>query len=228
VEAALTLPMAVFLVLGALQLFLMLQARLMTEHAAFKAVRAGSLSQGSCRRMLHAAVTTLLPTFTRTDNAQRLAVAFGERSNNRFSPALDSGHDGDIVWILRQSPRFSQIRGEDDAAFDDPDRDSLRLEARVIFWYPMRIPFANWVIAHMALSYWGMQDYTALNPLVPAQHARWVDGSPPENLAGAVAAELVTRTNSPPGTYVFPIEATYGMRMMTPARRDFFNVQDCL
>lgn len=220
------MPLAVFLVLGALQLFLMFQARLMAEHAAFRAVRAGSLSQGSCRRMLHAAVATLLPTFTRTDNATRLAAAFRGRLNNRYSPGLDSGHNGEIVWLLRQSPLRRDILGPDDAAFDDPDRESLRLEVRLIFWYPMRIPFANWVIARMALASWGLQDYTALNPLMPTQNARWTRGSS-SGPVRSVADMFQQRTGSPAGTYVFPIQASYGMRMMTPARSDFFDPQDC-
>jgi hypothetical protein len=228
VESALTLPLAVFLILGALQLFLMLQARLMAEHAAFRAVRAGSLSQGSCRRMVQAAVTTLLPTFTRTDSATRLAKAFEDHSNNRYDPSLDSGHNGDIVWLLRQSPQLSDIRGAEAFGFDDPDRDSLRLETRLIFWYPMRIPFANWVIARMALASLGLQDYTGFNPLMPVRNANWTQSRSPGSLASRVANAFKARTNSPAGTYVFPIQATYGMRMMTPARQEFFNQQDCM
>jgi len=44
VEAALTLPLTVFLVLGTVQMFLLLQARLLTEYAAFRAVR----EEGRC------------------------------------------------------------------------------------------------------------------------------------------------------------------------------------
>lgn len=229
VESALTLPLAIFLILGSLQLFLMLQARMMAEHAAFRAVRAGSLGQGNCRRMMHAAVTTLLPTFTRTDTANRLAQAFKARLNNRYEPSLDSRHNGDIVWLLRKHPLRAEIGGQEDSAFDDPDRESLRLEVRLIFWYPMRIPFANWVIARMALAHWGLRDYDALNPLMAVQdNANWTEENPPpETLTGAVAATFRARTNSPAGTFVFPIQASYGMRMMTPARREFFTPQDC-
>ena len=229
VEAALTLPLAVFLVLGALQLFLMLQARLMAEHAAFRAVRAGSLSQGSCRRMLHASLATLLPTFTRTDSPARLAQAFAGRLGNRYAPGLDSGHNGDIVWLLRDSPRSAELpAGRDDGAFDDPDQPSRRLEVRLVFWYPMRIPFANWVIARMTLAAWGLREYSAADPLMPVHDADWEEGrGPPTGLRGDVRSTFLARTDSPPGTFVFPIQASYGMRMMTPARRDFFATQDC-
>src|SRR5690348_1196855 len=63
VEAALTLPLMVFLFLGILQLFLMLQARIMAEYAAFRATRAGSVRHGSCEAMTDAAILALLPTF---------------------------------------------------------------------------------------------------------------------------------------------------------------------
>src|SRR5205814_5690456 len=84
VETALTLPLLLFLVLGTLQLFLMFQARLMTEYAAYRAVREGSVSQGNCKRMLQAALVTLLPTFTKTTTAANLAGAFGARCDNKY------------------------------------------------------------------------------------------------------------------------------------------------
>ena len=48
-EAALTLPLVVFLILGTLQLFMMLQGRIMAEYAVFKAVRAGSVTTATAR-----------------------------------------------------------------------------------------------------------------------------------------------------------------------------------
>src|SRR5207237_3050210 len=150
VEAALTLPLCLFMILGALQLFMMLQARLMTEHAVFEATRAGALASGNCRRMMHAALLTLLPTFTRTNGAARLAAAFKARSGNAFDSVLDSGLTGDIVWLYRENP--GAFGGPDDEKFDDPDRAlPFTLETRIVFWFPMRIPFANWVIARLQL-----------------------------------------------------------------------------
>jgi hypothetical protein len=61
VEAALTLPLTIFLILGSLQLFMMLQGRIMSEYAAFEAVRAGSRYHGDCKPMTHAVLAALLP-----------------------------------------------------------------------------------------------------------------------------------------------------------------------
>lgn len=240
VEAALTLPLTVFLVLGTLQLFLVLQARLMAEHAVFKAVRAGALSQGSCKRMMDAALITLLPTVARTDDAGHLVTAYNDRKGNKYAPARDSGHDGDIVWLIRETPTHASIPEGDVFYFDDPDSvdaENFRLQTRLVFWYPMKIPFANWVMARIAQVQFGLQAHEGYDPLSPTgkKEGGWqANGTPPAsvttNHAGfpqTVAAAMDARTNNPAGTYVMPIQATASMRMMTPARKAFFAQQHC-
>ncbi|HEX8538142.1 MAG TPA: TadE family protein, partial [Cystobacter sp.] len=76
VEAALTLPLSIFLILATIQFFLLLQARTMTEYAAFRAVRTGSVKHANCEAMTHAAIAALLPTFARTDSPAALGKAF--------------------------------------------------------------------------------------------------------------------------------------------------------
>jgi hypothetical protein len=201
----------------------MLQARLLAEHAAFKSTRIGSLSQGSCERMKHAALLTLLPAFTRTDAPNVLAQAFADRIKNKYAPARDSGHDGTIVWLDRRLSGEARAWGKEDLSFDDPDRpeDILTLEVALTFWYPMRIPFANWVIARTMLAAWGLGDRTAINPLMVAQTSTWTKqkGGAPASMTALALAEFAARTGAPTGTYVFPIRATAAMRMMTPPRR---------
>lgn len=232
VETALTLPLGLFLALGILQLFLMQQARLLAEHAAFKAVRAGALSQGSCTRMIHSALVTLLPTFRRVD-AANIGTNFADVSANAYEPGRDSNHSGDIVWFIRKSPLRANIPFADDAAFDDPDLPLRRLEVEMVFWYPMRIPFANWVISRMLLAHFGLREYTALNPLMVAQNAEWqlgtatLDQTAYGGLPGTVQNQFLARTNSAQGVYPFPIQVTAAMRMMTPARAAFFTPQHC-
>ncbi len=82
VEAALVMPLMVFLALGVIQLTLLQQARLFTEYAAFQAARAGIVWNGSNERMRAAVMFALAPTFTRTDSMDaldRALVAFRER-----------------------------------------------------------------------------------------------------------------------------------------------------
>jgi hypothetical protein len=72
VEAAIVMPMMVFLTLGILQLTMVQHARLMTEYAAYQAARAGIVWNGNPMRMHDAAVIALLPTFGRTDDLTQL------------------------------------------------------------------------------------------------------------------------------------------------------------
>ncbi|HYO70204.1 MAG TPA: TadE family protein [Archangium sp.] len=251
VEAALTLPLVIFLVLGTLQLFMMLQGRIMAEYAAFQAVRAGSRNHGDCEPMVHAALAGLLPSVTpylggkgKGSAAERLASAWKERlgSNGDFGEPENAGpryapgrgrdgeHDGPIFWLVRESPRSAQVESPEDSDFDLPRGDgseAMRLEVRLIYWYRLRIPFADWVISRMMLAHLGLKNYDAANPLMPADaKAGWTQS--PErviNLDPLIRDELSTRVNA--RQYVFPIQATYGMRMMTPARRKHFEQQNC-
>ncbi|MFZ5471155.1 MAG: TadE/TadG family type IV pilus assembly protein [Myxococcota bacterium] len=249
VESALTLPLTVFMVLGTLQLFMMMQGRVMAQYAAFRATRAGSLNHGDCARMKHAAIGALLPSFVTflgsatpgASPAQKLANAFRLRMNNRYAGAADndhtsrpSGDNGPIVWIFRERPTVAYVRliggavGED-TQFDKPmtpaEVDQRRLEVRLIYWYPMRIPFANWVMTASFLAQWGLRDYTAQNPLMETQRANWTRDSV-STPDPAIGAEMLSRFTR--GQYVVPLEATYTMRMMTPAKARYFATQDCL
>ncbi|ADO68868.1 TadE/TadG family type IV pilus assembly protein [Stigmatella aurantiaca] len=229
VEAALTLPLTVFLILGTLQFFLLLQARLLTEYAAFRAVRTGSVKHGDCEAMTHAAIAALLPAFTRTDSARRLGEAFYAHKDNLYQPQKDSGHSGAIVWISRERPLRAELREDEEESFDDPARytrmaDVVRLEARLIFWFPMRIPFANWVLGRMILADMGLRNYNHVNPLMPTQVAQWTRQTA-FSLEEALGAEMLQRADRK--EYVFPLQANYSMRMMTPPRPQHFQTQNC-
>ncbi|MFY0563114.1 TadE family protein [Archangium lansingense] len=246
VEAALTLPLVIFLVLGTLQLFMMLQGRIIAEYAAFQAVRAGSRNHGDCVPMVHAALAGLLPSVTPYlggrgggSAAEKLASAWADRigsSPQNPDPKYvrgrgrDGKHDGPIFWLVRETPRASDVDSPEDRDFDLPQGDgsqAMRLEVRLIYWYRLRIPFADWVISRMLLAHLGLKNYNATNPLMPADaKAGWEQTSPRvANLDPLIRDELRSRVNS--GQYVFPIQATYGMRMMTPARRVHFDQQNC-
>ncbi|MBN1205679.1 MAG: pilus assembly protein [Myxococcaceae bacterium] len=232
VEAALTLPLTLFLILGILQFFLMLQARVMAEYAAFRATRAGSVRHGDCEAMTHAAILALLPTFhsylgqgLSGSPADKLGQAFALRRDNRYTPGLagfqDGKHDRAIVWIIRESPRGLPPNEE---GFDQ--HEVRRLETRLVFWFPLKIPFANWVISRMVLAHWGLMPYAATNPLMPTQQANWQQSAAMTvTLDTAIRDELLTRVGLE--QYVLPIHASASLRMMTPARAQFFGTLNC-
>lgn len=236
VEAALTLPLTVFLILGILQLFLMLQARIMAEYAAFRATRAGSVRHGSCESMTDAAILALLPTFhsylgnggAGLTPGEKLGMAFQRRKANAYTAGLDGRHNGPIVWIIRDSP--VGFFASEDSDFDEPRTaaqvDAMRLETRLVFWFPLRIPFANWVISRMMLAHWGYMTYTSQNPLMLTQRANWTQSpTMTMSLESAIVNEMLARVASE--QYVIPIHASASLRMMTPAQGQFFLTKNC-
>jgi hypothetical protein len=225
VEAALTLPLVVFLMLGTLQLFLMLQGRILAQYAVGRAARAGSLNHGRCNAMNEAAVAALLPSFHSfltpggSAGAKYLA-AFKARQDNHFDAALDRGHDREIVWIDRSYANLPADTEEDFdllySATDNRTQEPLLLELHLVYWYPLRIPFANWVMSRMALAHYGLLDYEKVNPLMPVKgEVVWTkDGVwQPED---QIRAELYGRVKEK--QYTFPIDTTFVTRMMTPPR----------
>lgn len=225
------MPLVVFLVLGALQLFLILQARIVAQYAVYKATRAGALMHGDCAAMKHTALATLLPSITRADSPTALANAFFQRRNNRYSDGTPT-HTGQIVEIVRDSPLASSLLGQsaEDNRFDQAPTLE-RLEVRMIYWYRLKIPFADWVMSKMFLAHYNLQSYNDVNPLMPAEsNAGWPDG-PTSSFAseawpgGALGPNMVGWANG--GHYLFPIRVTASMRMMVPPARAFFGSQEC-
>ncbi|MBL8950249.1 MAG: pilus assembly protein [Myxococcaceae bacterium] len=226
VEAALTLPVMLFCILGALQLFLLLQARLIAEYAVYRAVRAGSLNHGDCRAMTHAAVLSVLPAITRTDGPEPLAAAWELRRSNRYDARADT-HDGQIIELWREQPRAASVAAPEDLAFDQPSSGNVdhlvRIEARMVFWVRLKIPFVDWLLARAFLAYWGLKPYDAVNPLMPVQTvtASWQAQSRPPRWPGGDLGEQMLRW-AEQGRYLFPIQTQFGMRMMTPAKKQYW------
>lgn len=233
-ETAITLPLVIFLALGTIQLFMMMHARIMTRYAAYRATRAGSVNHANCTSMQHAAILAVLPsigTFIKPGAgtpAQAMAAMFAAHKDNRYNDVVQTGgapttYTGTIVWIVRDLSNDSGLKvanPDDEERFDqgliDDQLQLTRLDTRLIFWYPLRIPFANWVMSKMFLAHLGLQSYTASNPLLLTQNADWDAAAGGSSLETPILTELLTRHNR--GEYVFPIEGTYSMRMMTPAR----------
>jgi hypothetical protein len=240
VETAISMPLVLFCVLGALQLFMMFNGRILTQLAAYKAARAGSLNHGNCDRMIDAALVQVLPaieSFMRPPYGggpnrpgAKLAAAYARRRFNTYDPSYDritdGGKDtmasGTIIWLVRDlGPRA--LAGVEDDDFD-MGLAVQRLEVKAIFWFPMRIPFANWVMSKMYLAHFSVTPYTAVNPLVSPQTAKWT-ATAAQSVDSAIISEMATRMNR--GEFVFPITATYTMRMMTPAKQDAFRTKNC-
>jgi len=230
------MPLAVFMILGTLQLFMILQGRIMAEYAAFRATRVGSTNQGECQAMTDAALVALMPTYNSFlgpgtpggTPGEKLANAYAMRRTNRYAGARDAGHTGSIVWVIRERPLRFTIPSREDVEWDAPG-NLMRLETRLVYWFPLRIPFANWVVSRMYLASFGLMTYTAMNPLMPAQKqgdTNWEQTSS-ITLAPEIINEIIDRYNRSPAEYVLPIQASSTMRMMSPAKASFFTTQNC-
>jgi hypothetical protein len=222
VEAALTLPLMTFLFLGTLQLFLCYQARLLAVYAASRAVSAGSRNHGSCTSMNDAALAALLPAvesflgpYRRGTPTENFAAAFRERTQGQPFATYsfrDGIHNGtSMFWLVRELPL-----SENEELFDLPTGQDRTLTLRLVFWYPMRIPFADWVLSAMFRAHYGLQDYVATNPLISPETAAWHKTVGGLTLEGAIGSELQSRAAA--RQYVFPITVGWAMRMMTPSR----------
>jgi hypothetical protein len=231
VETAIVLPLAVFLVLGLIQLFLAIEARAVAQYAAARATRAGSLNYANCGAMLDTAVAAVLPTFTATSNATTFVNAFTSHKNgsflaNDFNSNSAASVNESIVWIDRVNPLAGQIPGNEEEIFDMPEAaqwPSQTLRVRMVFWYPLRIPFANWVISRMVAAAWGVQNFTGTNPIMTPEKANWtatansrLSGTVTSEFKGKLLGEYKKRLNAK--RYVLPLIVTSSMRMMTPAR----------
>src|SRR5690606_16136579 len=130
-----------------------------------------------------------LPTLRATNGVGALGAAFEAVKENKFgsgygmSNGVDVGGE-DIIWIYRDSPRLASIPPglQEDTDFDyiDEAADPLQMKISLVFWYPMRIPFADWILFRTAMASTGIAKYEANNPLMPTSQATWDVESPPE------------------------------------------------
>ncbi len=241
VETALTMPLVLFVILGCLQLFLLSQARLFAQYGVFQATRVGALNHGACTPMTHAAILSVLPAvhsflgdrmIPGATPGEQLGQAFGRFRDNHYQGYRGAGWNsagGDteaLVWLVREQPAPTVA---DVVAFDQPlprpgRTEPLRLEVRMVFWAPLRIPFADWVFSRIAAARLGLYSYTAQNPLMMTREADW-EVAPRPTINARMADELRLRLAR--GHYMFPIEVSSTMRMMTPPRLSEFAAAEC-
>jgi Flp pilus assembly protein TadG len=170
VEAALIVPLMVFMVLGIIQLGMMQQARLMTEYASYRAARAGIVNHGHCELMRNAAFVSVLPTLGPTPSKKSGRVDTLENALKVYKEYAVPGTSNAVLYHIPNTlekvrvevlnPRKSQLAGlfatygdfmsalevdYDDVRDDTIVRANL-LSVRVTYFYEMRIPFANWLI----------------------------------------------------------------------------------
>src|SRR5690606_34218832 len=139
-----------------------------------------------------------------------LANAFGAVRDNRFGDGYTTSVTGieneEVVWIFREGPLIADIPNMEDRAFDARFSEPMQLRVRLVYWYPMRIPFADWVIYRAAAASMGVASYMAQNPLLLTEKADWRQESSDfqtDDVLGRVSSNVSSRK------YLFPIQASY-------------------
>lgn len=222
VEAAIVMPLFVFLILGTLQLALAHQARLLTKYAAYRAVRAGAIFNGSVDKMEESALAVLLPmishegasaTLKPIDSPTRFATKYLMNKLNRM-PELPTFKDVEVVICNPTKGMLTGVRnGEVD--FDDPAHASggswrafekTKLAVQVTFNYRMPIPFANAVISAI---------FRAQQLPYSLRLARDRTQANQDRMAKALAGTAYLGPLAAMKVYALPIRATYAMRMQS-------------
>jgi hypothetical protein len=239
VEAAFVLPAMVFLILCAIQLAQIQQARLLAEYAAFNAARAGIVHSGDPVVMHDAALLSVSPSAGRTDNFTSLSETLVKL---KARDAILGAFGAPVVRVFVHGPkradfaRYGAHLNGREIDFDDVRpgaTEATLLEIQVRYLYEMHVPFANkliqtiWMATHTragnlrALDGWTGWDLTSPKAFVPtgpdavaltrgvAAGARFDDGTP----EGVNLASLVLLGTQ--GRYYFPVQAFYTMRMQS-------------
>lgn len=192
-------PLWILLALGAVQLALLQQARLLTEYAAYSAARAGIVWNGNGERMRDAALFALLPVLGPTGSLDALggtyekARAQDQWFHEQLAPTADaplafkqSGLRGQVqVDVL--SPTSGGVEEEFDQG---PSPESL-LSLRLKLLYELRLPFVDAAIFHA-----------------------WRASHPDAGPELAVLSSLASA-----GRYFVPVTATHSMRMQSAFHR---------
>ncbi len=169
VETAVVLPVAVFLLLGLIQLGLLHQARIMAEYAAYRAARVGAVYNMDMDKMEAAAVAAMLPilsydnggaeVLSRTDTAPNWARKYlrpGFKTNRmldiqgmKYAEIIVCGPLKKDVQSLTYTAEGKQY-----VPFDNPEvaggsGDKTKLRVELTLNYRLIIPFADWVIFRM-------------------------------------------------------------------------------
>lgn len=237
VEAAIVLPLTLFLILGTLQLSLLQHARIAAQYASFQAARTGSVHHGACKPMTDAALLSVVSNFYSFlgdanlggSPAKKLAGAFNRVRDNHYAGfqwgtwrSAGTSEEA-IIWIVREG---TLPTANDVVRFDQPlsGGNPLRMEVRLVYWAPLRIPFADWVYARIAAARMLSMAGPAHDPLVPTRATTNWSGQG-HTLDAKVAAEFARRMNA--AHYVFPITVSSTMRMMTPPMLSEFDQNEC-
>lgn len=240
VEAAIVLPAMIFLILCAIQITLLQQARLAVEYAAFTAARAGSVMNGNPAPMQQAAIWAVLPTFGRADSLTALATTM---ARFQAQDLVLRTFGLQQVRVATLNPRRQDFAAHTHLNGREIDFDDIRpttapqtlLSLQVRYLYQLRIPFANkmiqtiWLATQVVrsgalLRSWSGKDLTApriagdagIDAISATRGLAVARGSIPDGMPGGLSISALALAGSGPRPmYFLPVNAWYSMRMQS-------------
>jgi hypothetical protein len=228
--------MMVFMILGIIQLGMMHQARLMTEYAAYRAVRAGIVNHGDCDLMKESAYMSVLPTLGppatggpgRVDTLTRaMDVFWTYKLDPRNQTYLPTALPRIRLEVL--NPKKSQLASlfstygshmnQREIDYDDI-RDATVIEGnllsvRITYFYNMRIPFANWLMHSFFMGREYLRDLRGVQFEVQKAGGQFATKYLEDRGATKGADYVQMRQLANSGTFVIPLISTYSMRMQS-------------
>ena len=125
---------------------MVMNAKLLTNYAAYCAARAGIVHNGNINQMQNAAAVALSPLFTYSSSLGGLATGYGR--------ALANARSGQLIRVDILSPSASRFSSMDKrffptlrSRFNTNDLNETVLQVRVTFRYPLEIPLINRIMS---------------------------------------------------------------------------------
>jgi hypothetical protein len=223
VETAIVMPLQLFTLLGGLQLIMMFQARLVAEHAAYRAARAASLYRADCRKTVNAALTGLLPLMpgdmNGSDSNNRARTRYIDAAtriiNRNRAPGVDVPLAVADIRITNRRRHFDDQLGGDDRP--------MRAGVRLTTLFELRIPFGGWLISRWWLASVSAADAIhGVDALMPTRESQ----NPPSSSYDADMTRWV-REGQDRGYFTLPIVTTFTLRMMSDPLPSLPTLQRC-
>lgn len=145
VEAALLLPMWIGCLLGLLQLVLLQEARILTEYAAWQSARTGIVRNGDPVPMRDAAHFVLSPTACPSRSASGL-LCRGGKGWSRVGAGIAVLEGDGLPTVHVQRDALSVETDFDRVVRGEADRRQGLLSFELVYWFELKIPFADaWI-----------------------------------------------------------------------------------
>ncbi|NVJ26837.1 MULTISPECIES: TadE/TadG family type IV pilus assembly protein [Myxococcus] len=236
VETAFVIPMMVFFVLGIIQLSLVHHARLMTEYGAYRAVRSGIVNHGDCAIMKKAALTSLLPTLGplsgsngRVDTLPRAMAHHALFTQADVSGDYYQAGPLPLLKVEVVNPKRSELDGlfatygshmqgmeiDYDDVRDDRVIEANLLSVRLVYFYELRVPFANWQLHSFYMGREYLDDLKGLQFEIQRAGGRSATQYLVERGAARDRTHRGLANLSREGRYIIPLTATWTMRMQS-------------